>query len=49
MADTVITEYGVAEVRGLSLHERAHALIAIAAPGHRETLNQAWSAMRNYL
>ena len=48
-ADTVITEHGVAEVRGLSLHERAQALIAIASPEHRETLNQAWSAMRNSL
>jgi acyl-CoA hydrolase len=49
LVDTVITEHGIAEIRGLSLHERAQALISIAAPEHREPLNQAWSAMRNTL
>ncbi len=46
LADTVVTEHGVADVRGLSLHERAQALIGIAAPEHRESLGQAWSEIR---
>jgi acyl-CoA hydrolase len=36
--DAVVTEHGVARLRGLSLRERMHALIRIAAPEHRETL-----------
>jgi 4-hydroxybutyrate CoA-transferase len=35
---TVVTEYGVAELWGKSLRERARALIAIAHPDHREML-----------
>ena len=35
---TVVTEYGVAELWGRSLRERARALIAIAHPDHREML-----------
>jgi 4-hydroxybutyrate CoA-transferase len=35
---TVVTEYGVAELWGKSLRERARALIAIAHPDHREVL-----------
>ncbi len=35
---TVVTEYGVAELWGKSLRERAKALIAIAHPDHREWL-----------
>lgn len=45
-ADTVVTEYGVAEIRNLGLDRRAEALIAIAAPEFREDLQRAWSAMR---
>jgi acyl-CoA hydrolase len=41
-ADTVVTEHGVAELRGLSLGARAEALIAIAAPEHRAALAVAW-------
>ncbi len=37
--DKVVTEWGVAELRGRSLRERAHALIAIAHPDHREHLH----------
>lgn len=37
--DVVVTEYGIAELRGLSLGERADALIAIAAPEHRTDLS----------
>jgi acyl-CoA hydrolase len=36
--DHVVTEYGVAELRGRSLRERAHALIAVAHPDHRDRL-----------
>ena len=43
-ADTIITEWGVAELRGCSLHERARRMIAIAAPGHRDMLSRAASA-----
>lgn len=38
--DHVVTEYGVAELRGRSLHERARALIAIAHPSHRDELER---------
>jgi acyl-CoA hydrolase len=38
---TVVTEWGVAELFGRSLAERAHALIAIAHPDFREELTQA--------
>jgi acyl-CoA hydrolase len=36
--DKVVTEHGVAELRGRSIRERAKALIAIANPAHREQL-----------
>lgn len=36
--DVVATEFGVAHLRGLGLRERVRALVAIAAPQHRETL-----------
>jgi len=35
---TVVTEYGVAELWGKSLRERAQALIAVAHPDHRDRL-----------
>ncbi len=38
--DNVVTEYGVAELRGRTLDERAEALIGIAAPAHRERLRR---------
>ena len=40
-ADTVVTEHGVAELRGLSSDERAESLTAIAAPEHRAALAAA--------
>lgn len=49
LADAVVTEHGVAELRGLSLDARAQALIGIAAPEHRSALSQAWEAMRSRL
>lgn len=36
--DYIITEYGIAHLRGKSLRERAEALIAIAHPDYREEL-----------
>lgn len=36
--DNVVTEHGVAELRGRTLDERARALIAVAAPQHRDRL-----------
>jgi acyl-CoA hydrolase len=36
--DHIVTEYGVAELRGASIAERAHRLIAIAHPDYREQL-----------
>ena len=40
--DIVVTEYGVARLRGLEEGARARALIAIAHPDHRESLERAW-------
>jgi acyl-CoA hydrolase len=38
--DNVVTEFGIARLRGASLAERARALIAIAHPDHREQLER---------
>ncbi len=40
-ADAVITEWGVAELRGCDLEERARRMIAIAAPQFRDALARA--------
>ena len=40
-ADVVVTEHGMAELRGRTLKERAEALIAVADPEHRATLHEA--------
>jgi 4-hydroxybutyrate CoA-transferase len=41
--NTIVTEYGVAELIGLNLRERAKALINIAHPDFREKLEkEAW-------
>lgn len=37
--DVVVTEYGAADLRGMSLTERARALTAIAHPEHRDALS----------
>ncbi len=39
--DKIVTEYGVAELRGKTISERAAALIAIAHPDHRAELTAA--------
>jgi len=43
--DTVVTEYGVAHLRGCGLRERAQRLAAIAAPEFRDQLEQERSAL----
>ena len=43
-ADVIVTEWGAAELRGRSLRQRAIAMIGIADPEHRETLEQEASA-----
>ena len=40
----VVTEYGVADLYGKTLAERARALIAIAHPDDRDGLERAWHA-----
>ena len=39
--DTVVTEFGIAELHGRTLGERAQALIAIAHPSFRDELTAA--------
>lgn len=41
--DLIVTEHGVADLRDLSHDARAAALIAIAAPDHREPLARQWA------
>ena len=36
----IVTEYGIADLYGKSLRERARALINIAHPNHRENLEK---------
>lgn len=46
--DAIVTEWGVAELRGCTLKERARRMIAIAAPQHREVLSEsAWGLARS--
>jgi 4-hydroxybutyrate CoA-transferase len=40
VVDKVVTEYGVAELKGRTLRQRAKALIEIAHPDHREELRR---------
>ncbi len=47
--DTVVTEHGAAALRHLGVQERAQALIAVAAPEHRDALQQAWHTLRRTL
>jgi acyl-CoA hydrolase len=44
MIQNVVTEYGVAQLRGKTLAERAKALVAIAHPSVREELDRAAAA-----
>lgn len=49
LADAVVTEHGVAELRGLDVEARALALIAIATPAHQAALTEAWQVIRKTL
>ncbi len=49
VADYVVTEHGVASLRELTVHQRAQALIAIAAPAFREELSQRWDVIARRL
>lgn len=49
LADAIVTEHGVAEIRNLSPDARAQALIAIASPEHRPELERAWAQIRHKL
>jgi acyl-CoA hydrolase len=44
--DTVVTEFGVARLGGLSLDERAEALMAVADPRHQADLARGWGELR---
>ncbi|MEX2628205.1 MAG: acetyl-CoA hydrolase/transferase C-terminal domain-containing protein [Ilumatobacteraceae bacterium] len=46
--DKVVTEFGVAELRGRSIRERTGALISVAHPDHRDELTAVARSM-NYL
>ena len=43
--DAIVTEWGVAELRGCTLRQRARRMIAIAAPEHREALSRRGSEL----
>jgi len=43
--DIIVTEHGVADLRGLSVHQRAKALIAIAEPELQSQLHEAWCSI----
>ena len=45
-APIVITEHGVVDLAPLALDARATAIIALAAPAHRDALAAAWAEMR---
>jgi acyl-CoA hydrolase len=47
--DTVVTEFGAASLGGLTLDQRAEALIALAHPAHQGALDEAWRALRSKL
>lgn len=40
--DMVVTEHGIADLRGATLSERAQRLVAIAAPEFRDELERSW-------
>ncbi len=47
--DVVVTEHGAAHLRHLGMDDRARALINIAAPQHRDALQNAWHTLRRTL
>ncbi|MCC7275006.1 MAG: 4-hydroxybutyrate CoA-transferase, partial [Alphaproteobacteria bacterium] len=46
LADKVVTEFGVADLRNRSLRERAEALIAVAHPDFRDALARGFEESR---
>lgn len=44
--DILVTEFGIARLRELSIDARAEAIIGVAAPGHRAMLAQQWQQLR---
>lgn len=44
----VVTEYGIADLRGMSIHSRIESMIAIANPDHREWLVKEAMRLYNY-
>ncbi len=42
--DVIVTEHGAADLRGRGYEARAEALIALAPPAHRPSLDAAWRA-----
>lgn len=45
--DTVITEHGIAELKGKTIDQRAQSLIEVADPGFRDDLSKSWDAIRS--
>ncbi|MOA24101.1 Succinyl-CoA:coenzyme A transferase [compost metagenome] len=45
-AGVIVTEFGVADLRGLTLRERARKMLEIAHPDHRARLEEEFFAMR---
>lgn len=43
--DVIVTEHGIADLRGLSVHQRANALMAIAEPELQPQLQQEWHSI----
>ena len=48
-ADCIVSEHGVADLRHLDVHARARAIIAIADPAQRESLQRAWHGLARTL
>jgi len=48
-ADILVTEFGAAELRGLSMDARAEAIIAIADPDDQQELARHWAILRRRL
>ena len=47
--DVVVTEHGAADLRGLCVHGRAEALVAVADPAFQGALADAWAEIRQRL
>jgi 4-hydroxybutyrate CoA-transferase len=45
----IVTEYGIAFLRGKNIRQRAEALIAVAAPQFRDQLREEFRALYGYV